>query len=205
MRRAFSVLFLSAACLAVAGPSAIGTLALRLGWDRPAVAILQDAAARGVALYRLGDHAAADAAFARAGRSQTFNRALSLAATGDYQLSVAYFDAVLFVNPADEEARAGRDLVASMYDPHRGDSTAPGRIMGHGGLSAPDEEIQAALTGAAAEYQRRPLDARGLAASDEWLQSLTDDPGEFLRLRIHAEYDRRAQLGLIRPEAQDPW
>ncbi|WP_245686755.1 hypothetical protein [Paracoccus tibetensis] len=189
----------------IAGPAAIGTLALRLGWDRLAVVMLQDDAARGVALYRLGDHAAADAAFARAGRSQTFNRALSLAATGDYPLSVAYFDAVLFVNPADEQARASRELVASMYDPHRGDSTAPGRIMGHGGLPASDEEIQAALTGAAAEHLRRPLEARGLAASDEWLQSLTDDPGAFLRLRIHAEFDRRAQLGLIRPEAQDPW
>ncbi|MGR3248702.1 MAG: hypothetical protein ACU0HS_09655 [Paracoccus sp. (in: a-proteobacteria)] len=205
MRRALAVLFLAAAALALAGPSAIGALALRLGWDRLAVATLQDDAVRGVALYRIGDHAAADAAFARAGRSQTFNRALSLAATGDYPLSVAYLDAVLFANPADEEARVTRDLVASMFEPHRGDSTAPGRIMGHGGLPAPDEEIQAALTGAASEYQRRPLDAQGLAASDDWLQSLTDDPGEFLRLRIHMEYDRRAQLGLIRPEAQDPW
>lgn len=205
MRRALAVLFLAAAALALAGPSAIGALALRLGWDRLAVATLRDDAVRGVALYRIGDHAAADAAFARAGRSQTFNRALSLAATGDYPLSVAYLDAVLFANPADEEARFTRDLVASMFEPHRGDSTAPGRIMGHGGLPAPDEEIQSALTGAASEYQRRPLDAQGLAASDDWLQSLTDDPGEFLRLRIHAEYDRRAQLGLIRPEAQDPW
>ena len=205
MRRAFALLILSIALLVIAGPAAIGTLALRLGWDRLAVALLQDDALRGVALYRLGDDVAADAAFARAGRSQTFNRALALAATGDYPLSVAYFDAVLFVNPADEQARAGRDLVASMYDPHRGDSTAPGRIMGHGGMPPPNEEIQAALVGAASDDLRRPLEARGLAASDEWLQSLTDDPGEFLQLRIQVEYDRRAQMGLIRPEAQDPW
>ena len=68
-----------------------------------------------------------------------------------------------------------------------------------------EEAIQTAIAAAAAEYQRRPLEARGMAASDEWLQTLADDPGEFLRLRIQAEYDRRAQLGLIRPEAQDPW
>lgn len=205
MMRVCGVLILSLALLALAGPAAIGALTLRLGWDKVALMLVQDDAAQGVAHYRLGDHAAADAAFARAGRSQTFNRALSLAATGDYPLSVAYFDAVLFVSPADEQARTSRDLVSAMFEVHRGDSAAPGRILGHGGRPALDEEIQAALVGAAAEYLRRPLDARGIAASDEWLQSLTDDPGEFLRLRIHAEYDRRAQLGLIRPEAQDPW
>ena len=46
---------------------------------------------------------------------------------------------------------------------------------------------------------------KGIAASDEWLATITDDPGEFLRLRIRAEYDRRAQLGLIRPVEGDPW
>lgn len=205
MKRASLLIILSVALLAFSGRSAIGTLALRMGWDRAAAGLLQDDAGRGVALYRLGDHTASDDAFARAGRSQTFNRALSLAMTGEYELSVAYFDAVLFVNPADEEARMGREVVAAMFDAHRGDSTAPGRVMGHGGLQADEAAIEAAIAAAGAEYLRRPLEARGVAASDAWLQTLTDDPGEFLRLRIRAEYDRRAQLGLIRPAAQDPW
>ncbi|MFD2814113.1 hypothetical protein ACFSYD_05630 [Paracoccus aerius] len=122
------------AALALAGPDALGRLALRAGLDRPAAILLSDPAGRGVALYGAGDHAAADAAFAQAGRSQTFNRGLSLAATGDYPLSVAYFDAMLFANPADEQARRNRDLVAAMYPPHQGDSIAPGRIRGAGGL-----------------------------------------------------------------------
>lgn len=193
------------AALALAGPDALGRLALRAGLDRPAALLLADPAARGVALYRAGDHAGADAAFARAGRSQTFNRGLSLAAVGDYPLSVAYFDAMLFANPADDQARRNRDLVAAMYPPHQGESTAPGRIKGAGGRDAGDvpiSELLAALSGP--EWERR-LDAKGLAATDQWLDTIVDDPGEFLKLRILAEFDRRAGLGLIRPKEGDPW
>lgn len=193
------------AALALAGPDALGRLALRAGLDRPAAILLSDPAARGVALYGAGDHAAADAAFAQAGRSQTFNRGLSLAATGDYPLSVAYFDAMLFANPADEQARRNRDLVAAMYPPHQGDSIAPGRIRGAGGLEAEDVPISDLLANASGPEWERRLDARGLAATDQWLDTIVDDPGEFLRLRILGEFDRRAQLGLIRPEEGDPW
>jgi len=193
------------AALAVAGPEALGRLALHAGLDRAAAALLDDPAARGVALYRLGDFPAADAAFARAGRSQTYNRGLSLAATGDYPLSVAYFDAMLFANPADEQARRNRDLVASMYPPERGDSTAPGRIKGAGGMEAGDVPISELLANASGPEWERRLDAKGLAATDQWLDTIIDDPGEFLKLRIRAEFDRRAQMGLIRPEEGDPW
>ncbi|WP_374300428.1 hypothetical protein [Paracoccus sp. (in: a-proteobacteria)] len=193
------------AALAVAGPEALGRLALRAGLDRAAAALLDDPAARGVAFYRLGDYPAADAAFARAGRSQTYNRGLSLAATGDYPLSVAYFDAMLFANPADEQARRNRDLVAAMYPPERGDSTVPGRIKGAGGLPAGDVPISDLLANASGPEWERRLDAKGLAATDQWLDTITDDPGEFLKLRIRAEFDRRAQMGLIRPEEGDPW
>ena len=123
MRAALAIAALGLAALTVAGAEAVGRLALRLGLDGAAARLLDDSAARGVALYRLGDHAAADAAFARAGRSETYNRGLSLAALGDYPLSVAYFDAMLFANPADEQARRNRDLVTAMYPPERGDST----------------------------------------------------------------------------------
>ncbi|WP_347137686.1 hypothetical protein [Paracoccus sp. SSK6] len=193
------------AALAVAGPEALGRLALHAGLDRPAAALLDDPAAQGVALYRLGDYPAADAAFAKAGRSQTYNRGLSLAAVGDYPLSVAYFDAMLFANPADEQARANRDLVAAMVPPHQGESTAPGRIKGAGGMEAGDVPISALLANASGPEWEKRLDAKGLAATDQWLDTITDDPGEFLKLRIRAEFDRRARLGLIRPEEGDPW
>ncbi len=202
-----ALLVLAAAIVAVvaAGPQAFSRLALRLGWDGAAARFIDSPAARGVALYGMGRYADADAAFAKAGRSQTYNRGLSLAATGDYPLAVAYFDAVLFANPADEQARANRDLIAAMYPPEQGQSTAPGRIAAAGGLASEDTPIKDALANASGPEWERKLDRKGIAASDEWLATITDDPGEFLRLRIRAEYDRRAQLGLIRPVEGDPW
>ena len=158
-----------------------------------------------MALYRLGDYRAADDAFAAAGRSQTYNRGLSLAATGDYALSVAYFDAMLFANPADDQARANRDLVAALVPPVVGDTAAPGRIKGAGGRPAGQLPIADLLANASGPEWERKLDAKGLAATDEWLDTIQDDPGEFLKLRIRAEFDRRAQMGLIRPVEGDPW
>lgn len=193
------------AALVLAGPQALGRLALHAGWNGAAAALLSDPAARGVALYRLGDHAAADAAFARAGRTQTYNRGLSLAAVGDYPLAVAYFDAMLFANPADEQARRNRDLVAAMYPPEMGESTVPGRIRGAGGLPSDDVQIADLLANLSGPEWERRLDAKGLAATDQWLDTIVDDPGEFLSLRIRAEFERRARLGLIRPEEGDPW
>lgn len=205
MKAPLIVLAAALATLAVAGPEAMGRLALRIGWDGMAARLLTDPAAQGVALYRIGSHAAADKAFAEAGRSQTYNRGLSLAATGDYPLSVAYFDAMLFANPADAQARANRDLVASMFPPPRGDSIAPGRLAGAGGRMSDEPVETRLLANASGPKWDRQLDRKGIAATDEWLETISDDPGEFLRLRIRAEYERRAQLGLIRPKEADPW
>lgn len=202
---ALLILAAGLAALAVAGPSALGRLALRAGWDGAAVRLLDDPAARGVALFRLGDYKAADEAFAAAGRGQTYNRGLSLAATRKYALSVAYFDATLFANPADDQARSNRDLVAALAPVVEGESTAPGRIKGAGGAPAGDRPITDLLANLSGPEWQRRLDAKGLAATDEWLDTIADDPGAFLKLRIRAEFDRRARMGLIRPVEGDPW
>lgn len=205
MRVPLILLAAALAALAAAGPRALGQLALRAGWDGAALALLDDPASRGVALYRRGDHAGADRAFAEAGRSQTYNRGLSLAATGDYALSVAYFDAMLFANPADAAARQNRDLVAAMVPPVEGDSVAPGRIAAQGRGQAEAPPISDLLANASgAEWERR-LDRKGLAATDDWVATISDDPGEFLRLRLLAEFQRRARLGLIRPVEENRW
>ncbi len=206
-RRLILLLALAVLCLGVAGPAALGRLALVAGLPSLAVPLLASPLERGVALYRAGDYAAADAAFAEAGRSQTYNRGLSLAAIGEYPLSVAYFDAVLFVNPADAEARRNRELVLTMYPPHQGDSVVPGRISGHGGLegAAGTPTVMLNAAGAQEPEWQRAIEARGIAASDDWLATISDDPGEFLQLRLKAEYDRRASQGLIRPREAEPW
>lgn len=198
------LLLLAALLVALAGPQAWGRLALWAGMPAMASHLLTDPAERGVALYRAGDFAAADRAFAQSGRTQTYNRGLSLAGTGQYALSRAYFDAVLFANPSDAEARQNRDLVNAMIPPEQGDSIVPGRIAAKGGLG-PAGLTTASTSGVLMIHWKRDVEARGITASDEWLGTLSDDPGEFLRLRLRAEFDRRAALGLIRPAEGEPW
>jgi Ca-activated chloride channel homolog len=204
MKRIALTLLIGLVCAGLAGPASWGNLALRFGIPGAAT-LVSTPAARGIALYRSGDYEAADAALAEAGRGQTFNRALTLAATGKHALSVAYFDAVLFAHPADAEARRLRELVDKMVTKTRGDSTAPGRLMGHGGKTSPGEKSPWGWPGTPDPEWQRKVTARGFAASEEWLDTISDDPGEFLRLRLAKEYERREGLGLIRPNEGNPW
>ncbi|WP_299359879.1 hypothetical protein [uncultured Paracoccus sp.] len=187
------------ALVLVAGRPAMAKLMLVLGLPGLAAPLLQDPAVQGVALYQAGDYAAADDAFRRAGRGSTYNRGLSLAATGDLPLSRAYFDAVLFANPADSEARENRNEVNSRIPPNVGRANAAGRIAAEAIAEAggsPVDEIK--RLGRQLESGRRVADAA-------WLEALNDDPGEFLHMRLEAEHRRRMSLGLVAAEEGDPW
>ncbi|HET9069423.1 MAG TPA: hypothetical protein VFN28_12320 [Amaricoccus sp.] len=186
------------AALAAAGPTALGRLALMAGLPGAAASMIADPSARGVALYRAGRYAEADDAFRAAGRSATFNRGVSLAATGDYPLSVAYFDAVLFAAPGDSEARDNRNVVSALVPPVIGEGNESGRIAakpitGPSGLPLETDP------------RGRRLDAGGLVADMAWVEAIPDDPGEFLRLRLADEHLRRLSLGLTPPEEGDLW
>lgn len=182
--------------LGLAGKAPLAKLMLVLNLPSLAAPLLDDPAIKGVALYKAGQYQAADDAFRLAGRGSTYNRGLSLAATGNYPLSLAYFDAVLFTNPADSFARENRNAVNALVPPHLGESNAAGRIAADGGPSAPVNEANPLL---------KPLDAGGRVADEDWLSSLPDEPGEFLRLRLAEEYQRRLAMGLTPPEEGDPW
>lgn len=187
------------AAVLLAGVQPLTKLALLVGLPGLAAGFPGDPALRGVALYLAGDHAGADAAFQTAGRGSTYNRGLSLAATGDLPLARAYFDAVLFANPADSEARDNRNLVNALIPPHQGAGNAAGRIAA---------TAIAAIGGSpVSEVKRlgRPLEEGRRVADAEWLVTLPDDPGEFLRLRLAEEHRRRLSLGLIPPEEGTPW
>ncbi len=205
-RRSLLVLLAAGLCLIVAGPAGLGKLTLLAGLDGAAAALLKEPAARGVALYRAGRYEEADAAFEEAGRVSTYNRGLSLATTGRYALSVAYFEAVLFANPADEDASANREIVARLVDPVIGVGDGVGSMAALAGRWRAVE----ASDGIAGKFVdsdrvRKPLDAGGLVASETWLETLSDAPGEFLKNRLRAEFDRRAAMGVIRPEEAEPW
>ncbi|WAJ26979.1 hypothetical protein [Antarcticirhabdus aurantiaca] len=212
MRRAAPVLLLVIAFVAAvfAGRAGFGRLALKAGLPNLAAPLLNDPAARGVALYEAERFAEADAAFTEAGRSQTFNRALSLAALGDYPLSLAYFDAVLFAEATDVEARRNRDLVARLVPPVIGEANA---IDGIPATAARGEESDAAshsgptLTmGEQAERVLRPRDDnKATVASTDWLTTLADEPGTYLKLRFKAESQQRFEDGLAVPPEDTPW
>ncbi len=44
-----------------------------------------------------------------------------------------------------------------------------------------------------------------MAASDAWLETIADDPGEFLPCGCRPNTTGAPGWGLIRPEAGDPW
>lgn len=199
MRLALALAAAGVAALVLAGPAPLGRLALMAGLPGPAARLIDEPVARGVALFRAGRFAEADAAFRAAGRQATFNRGTSLAALGDYPLARAYFDAVLFANPADSRARENRNLVNALIPPHEGQGNAAGRIAvraiaTEGGV--PLDEIK---------RLGRPLDAGRRVADAAWLENLPDDQGAFLRLRLAGEHARRMSMGLTPPEAGDPW
>ncbi|WP_283179686.1 hypothetical protein [Gemmobacter sp. 24YEA27] len=185
--------------LVLAGKAPLAKLLILAGLPAFAAPLLEDPAIRGVALYQAGEYQAADDAFRAAGRVSTYNRGLSLAMTGDLPLSLAYFDAVLFANPADSIARENRNAVNALVPPHLGEANAAGRIAA---------KVIASPTGVPFDEIKRlgkPLDAGGRVADGTWLESIQDDPGEFLRLRLEAEHLRRLSMGLTAPDQGDPW
>lgn len=192
------------ACLAVGGQPALGKLALLAGRYELAARWLPGPGARGVALYHLGRYQAADAAFREAGRSATYNRGLSLAVTGDYPLAVAYFDAVLFATPQDHQARDNRQRVAALIEQSAAATDAPGRIAA---LVAGAEaaHAQAHPPNPNVSTLQQKAQRRGLVATDAWLDTLADAPGEYLQKRLRAEYQRRAEQGLVVTDEARPW
>lgn len=197
MRLAFLISGLLA--LLLAGKAPLAKALMLIGLPALAAPLLEDPAIRGVALYEAGNYQAADDAFREAGRVSTYNRGLSLAMTGRLPLSLAYFDAVLFANPADSMARENRNAVSALVPPHQGEANAAGRIAA---------KVIASPTGVPYDEIKRlgkPLDAGGRVADGTWLESIQDDPGEFLRLRLEAEHLRRLSMGLTAPDGGDPW
>lgn len=194
----------------VAGPAAFGRLALMTGYPGIALPFLTSEAARGAALYQLGRYEDADAIFREIGRSATYDRGNTLAATGDYKLSRAYFDAVLFANRFDDGARYNRGVVDALIPPHLGEAAGRGRIraiLKEAGIDAapfdPDNpHVKVVPT---PDSYRKAVDARTIAASREWLETLSDAPGEYLRKRLVAEFDRRRAAGKLPAPEASPW
>ncbi|MCQ0969549.1 hypothetical protein MLD63_03745 [Paracoccus sp. TK19116] len=204
------------ACAVAAGPEAWAKLIWRAGFPDLALPLIKEPGARGAALYDAGRYEDADAVFADIGRSATYDRGLTLAVTGDYALSVAYFDAVLFANRYDADARHNREIVATLVEPVIGEAMGHGRIetiLSEAGVAVgafdPDDPAQPIQA-----VQRNPKEAnvkrsvageRTTAADEGWLDSLSDAPGEYLKGRLAAEMDRRRETGEAHSEEPGRW
>ncbi|MCF8480109.1 MAG: hypothetical protein K9H25_06735 [Rhodospirillum sp.] len=209
MRRVIPLflLILALVCAGIAGPMAWGKLALRVGLPEVSLSFLEAPVLRGVALYKSGQYEAADAAFEAVGRSATFNRGNALAARGEIPLAVAYFDAVLFANPKDEDAQANRTYLAQFVDPVVGEANAKGSLPVSSyetdGLNLPTEVKERVVK--IRQASKRQVDSQFTKASDAWLATLSDAPGEYLRKRLAAEFERRVHLGLADAEEAPKW
>jgi Ca-activated chloride channel family protein len=205
-RRELAVLAIAGLCAVAAGPDAWAKLFWRLGAPDLALPLLTDAATRGAALYAAGRYDEADATFAAVGRIATYNRGMTLAATGRYGLSVAYFDAVLFTDRYDADARHNRQLVDTLVDREVGEAMGHGRIkalLAEQGFEADTFDTdnpmapikQVDWTTDPDARKRDVTHDRTVAASEAWIASLADAPGEYLRARLAAELERRIESG----------
>ncbi|WP_353476353.1 hypothetical protein PVT71_27130 (plasmid) [Salipiger sp. H15] len=205
-RRELVTLAIAALCALAAGPDAWAKVAWRLGAPGLALPLLTDDAARGAALYSAGRYDEADTAFAAVGRSATYNRGMTLAASGSYQLSVAYFDAVLFADRYDADAKHNRQVVSALVDPVVGEAMGHGRIkalLAERGFEADTFDTDDPMAPVRTLDWVTDRDAlkrgvtrdRSVAASAKWIASLADAPGEYLKARLAAELERRVETG----------
>jgi tetratricopeptide (TPR) repeat protein len=51
----------------------------------------------------------------------------------------------------------------------------------------------------------KPIEMEAAQVDRQWLQTLSDDPGRFLKLRLAAEHNRRVDAGTAPPITGDPW
>ncbi|KAA0969503.1 tetratricopeptide repeat protein [Aureimonas fodinaquatilis] len=210
-RVTFGLVALMLVAGAAAGPSAWGRLFLAIGMPQVAAQLLTEPRWQGVALYQAGRYAEADAAFRKAGRGSTYNRGNSLAATGQYRDAVAYYEAVLYVDPQDSDALANRATIAPLIDPVIGESNSIDGIPATAatGVAMPtigtyEMNIQALMRSRPAPVTPRST-GQSMVPGPEWLQGLADEPGQYLQLRLAAERQRRAEAGVAAPEGTSPW
>ena len=202
------------------GKETFGRLALALGLDGPAAELLVDPLWRGIALHRSGAHDEAAEAFRQAGPRASYNRGNALALAGRYEEAVAAYDAVIYRNPDDQEAHWNRALVMPFATSTVGEVRSGGRIRagadpdsGAGDRQRPKQAPSASKPLRHEDiavlmrklYKGTAFEGQSVVASREWLATLPDEPGRYLKRRIAAERQRRIDHGLSVVTGGDPW
>lgn len=210
---AFLAVLSLGATLLLGGTAPFGRIALAVGQPALAVSLLEDPYWKGVALYRLGRFDEAVAAFRAAGQPAFYDRGNALAHAGRYAEAVALYDAVLFHAPEDEDARVNRALVDALIERDDGEWRAGGSIPAEGAQDdiGAETTTESAMKSTSAEEEEEPryrgplYSGKLVAASREWLATLADEPGRYLKLRIAAEHKKRLERGTEPQAGDDPW
>lgn len=223
--RLISALSVAAAGLAifVAGTEPLGRLLLTLGLPGIALPLLEGPGERGRALDGAGRHGEAADLFADAG--EPYNEGVSAARAGDYARALAAWEKVLAADPGDRDARDNYDLVASILsgvelqpfappderDPDGAEALAEiGQGVGRASSTGDEATNEASavwmpeITSAGARRVPRYFDSQFIRASEDWLATMPDQPGQYLAARLAAEQERRIFTGVALPPAEDP-
>ena len=233
MMRRYGVPFIAGAVLLVAlltgGGDPFARLALRVNLPGVAMKLSDDPTLHGLALSAMGRQGDAATAFGRAEDGQSYNRATAHALDGEYAQALLTYDALLLRDPDHADARANFALLASVYgsteldlasmsllreEKKEGPTVAAAqaqggaRAIGDGadsdGMStdifAPEVE-----TGSGVREVPKIFDDMVIAATEDWLTTMLDHPGEFLAARLLAEQKRRRAAGLGMPEEEGAW
>lgn len=190
--------------LALDGLAPLGRLALKAGYPQIAARLLTDPGWKGHAQYLTGDFATAAETQRGAGPDGYFHRANALARSGSLILAAQVYDAHLYRIPADTEARANHELISDLA-----------AVIGEGvdgpGSGMPFETIEAARPELTPEQiwreagGRMRRNDREVQANRQWLASMSDTPGLYMRKVIAAERERREREGQHQPPMENPW
>lgn len=197
-----------------AGRDGLASMALRLHAPSLSVMLADDLQLRGLAYYRLGNYVEAAEALRLAGPKASFNRGNALARAGHYADAVAAYDAVIARDPVHRAAHANRAIVVKLVDSEteRGGGNRPqGQEQGEHNKTENRNQSMTMLEAEQATRERavqvmRPADSsKAMIADEQWLATMPDEPGRYLKLRIAAEYRRRLEAGIAAPPGDDAW
>jgi Ca-activated chloride channel family protein len=171
-----------------------GTRLMEEGRYREAAERFQDPVWKATAYYRASDYENTIGWFAREDTPESaFNLGNAYALMGDYDAALASFDAALAARPDWPQARANRELVASLIPPPPEEGPPPERnedpsfdpdaveIDEEGGEGAPGEVPMDFLS----EEQIEAM----------WLRGLQSNPADYLRNRFFLERLRSGRTG----------
>lgn len=206
----FLILLTASGAIALDGPAPFGRLALSLGYPSLAAPLLDDPFWKGVAFYRQGRYEEAVAALRAAGPAGYYNRGNALARIGRFNEAIEVYDAHIYRVPHDDDAHVNRTLIVDLAG-----VVGEGRLADAGmtdalvaGQQAEETEKIDEMAEAWKRWRengRRSFADQAVIASPQWLTTLPDEPGLYLKLRLAAEQKQRFERGTAVAPESDPW